>query len=266
MDRKQTLIVNLVAGPCSGKSTNSAELFARLKKMNISCEFVPEYIKEEIYKENLTLPKNQLPLFGAEVYSLDNKMGKVDVIIHDGSLVNNIIYDKENDSEFHKFILHWFNKYENLNFFIKRGDIEFETYGRIHDENQAKQLDDKIKAVHDTFNIEYKEVSSRDAVDKMIPIVLEKLNNLKKYKYVIAEAYHQTYYFISREAYKIMYNKRIGTPTLYLIDYETMKKYWEYPDVTFYRIPSSCKDIDHLVDMYNDGLLEPEELEKYVNI
>lgn len=263
MDRKQTLIVNLVAGPCSGKSTNSAELFARLKRMNISCEYVPEFIKEEIYKENLTLPKNQLPLFGAEVYSLDNKIGKVDVIVHDGSLINNIIYDYENDTEFHKFVAYWFNKYENLNFFIKRGDIEFETYGRLHNESEAKALDNRIKETHDKFGISYHEISSKDAVDKMIPVILEKMKALNKMsRYVIAEAYNQTYHLIRREAYRILSNQKIGTPTLYVIDCETMKKYVDYPNVTFYRMPSSCKSVDQLKDMYDDGLLEPEELEK----
>ena len=41
---KETLVINLIAGPCSGKSTISAELFARLKKMGVKCELVTEYI------------------------------------------------------------------------------------------------------------------------------------------------------------------------------------------------------------------------------
>ena len=32
MNYKETLVINLIGGPCSGKSTIAAELFARLKK------------------------------------------------------------------------------------------------------------------------------------------------------------------------------------------------------------------------------------------
>ena len=44
------LVVNLIGGPCCGKSTISAELFSRLKKMGIKCEICPEYIKDKIYE------------------------------------------------------------------------------------------------------------------------------------------------------------------------------------------------------------------------
>ena len=66
MDRKQALVVNLIGGPCSGKSTIAAELFARLKKMGIRCELVTEYIKERIYEENKTIPLDQIAVFGME--------------------------------------------------------------------------------------------------------------------------------------------------------------------------------------------------------
>ena len=87
-----TLVINLIGGPCSGKSTVSAELFARLKKMGIHCELVSEYIKDRIYEENKTMPKNQIAIFGMEHYNISTKIGKVDVIVHDGSFLNNIIY------------------------------------------------------------------------------------------------------------------------------------------------------------------------------
>ena len=35
MNYKETLVINLIGGPCSGKSTVAAELFSRLKKMGI---------------------------------------------------------------------------------------------------------------------------------------------------------------------------------------------------------------------------------------
>lgn len=176
-DVKQTLIINLIAGPCSGKSTVAAELFARLKKMGIHCELVSEYIKDRIYEENKTMPINQIAIFGMEHYSISTKIGKVDVIVHDGSFINNIIYKKEENPEFDNLIISEYKKFNNLDFFIKRGNIEFEDYGRIHNLKQSKEIDKVIKDIYAQYNLSFIEVEARDAVDKIIPILLNKLNN-----------------------------------------------------------------------------------------
>lgn len=170
-----TLVVNLIGGPCCGKSTIAAELFARLKKMNIKAELVPEYIKDKIYEENATMPKNQIILFGMEHYKISTKINKVDVIVHDGSLINNIIYNKEENEEFNNLIVSEFKKFRNATFFLDRGTIKFEDYGRIHDYDQSLSLDNEIKNIHKRYGIEFTEVDSRDAVDKIIPIILKKI-------------------------------------------------------------------------------------------
>lgn len=172
----ETLIINLIAGPCSGKSTIAAELFARLKKMGVHCELVPEYIKERIYEENMTIPNNQIAIFGMQHYSIANKIGKVDVIVHDGSFLNNVMYNKEDNEAFNNLIITEYNKFNNLDFFIKRGNIQFEDYGRIHNLKQSKGLDERIKEIYKQYNLQFIEVEARDAVDKMIPIILKKLN------------------------------------------------------------------------------------------
>ena len=171
----KTLVINLIGGPGSGKSTISAELFARLKKMGIKTELVSEYIKDRIYEENKTMPNNQIAIFGMEHYNISNKLGKVDVIVHDGSFLNNILYNKESNKEFNDLIVSEYHKKNNLDFFIKRGNIEFESYGRIHTYEQSLQIDEKIKNIYKESQAEYIEVESRDAVDKIIPIVLKKL-------------------------------------------------------------------------------------------
>jgi thymidylate kinase len=171
-----TIIINLIGGPCCGKSTIASELFSRLKKMGIKCELCTEYIKERIYEENQTIAKEQIALFGAEHYTIWNKLGKVDVIIKDGSFINNIIYKAEENKHFDDLIISEYKKFWNLDFFIKRGNIEFETYGRIHNLKQSKELDKIIKETYDSYELSYIEVESRDAVDKIIPIVLKEIN------------------------------------------------------------------------------------------
>ena len=177
--KQKTLIVNLIGGPCSGKSTVAAELFARLKKMGIRCELCSEYIKERIYEENQTIPKNQIAIFGMEHYTICNKIGKVDVIVHDGSWINNILYKSEDSKEFDNLIVSEYKKYNNLDFFIDRGTIQFEEYGRIHTLEQSIKIDDKIRILYHMYELEFKTVESRDAVDKIIPIVLKKIEEIK---------------------------------------------------------------------------------------
>jgi len=171
-----TLVINLIGGPCSGKSTVAAELFARLKKMGVHCELVSEYIKDRIYEENKTMPSNQIAIFGMEHYNISTKLGKVDVIIHDGSFLNNVVYKVGDNKEFDDLIISEYKKFKNLDFFIKRGNIEFENYGRIHNLKQSKELDKIIKETYEKYGLSYIEVEARDAVDKMIPIILKKLN------------------------------------------------------------------------------------------
>ena len=173
---KETLVINLIGGPCSGKSTVAAELFARLKKMGIHCELVSEYIKDRIYEENQTMPKNQIAIFGMEHYNISTKIGKVDVIVHDGSFINNCVYKTGENKHFDDLIISEYKRFWNLDFFIKRGNIEFETYGRIHNLKQSKELDKIIKETYDSYELNYIEVESRDAVDKIIPIVLKEIN------------------------------------------------------------------------------------------
>ena len=82
----------------------------------------------------------------------------------------------EENKYFDDLIISEYKRFWNLDFFIKRGNIEFETYGRIHNLKQSKELDKTIKETYDSYGLSYIEVESRDAVDKIIPIVLKEIN------------------------------------------------------------------------------------------
>lgn len=176
MDRKRTLVINIIGGPCSGKSTISAELFARLKKMGVHTELVSEYIKERIYDENNNIINDQIFLFANTLHRLKNKLNKVDVIVHDGSLLLNINYDKDNNNKLHDLIISEYKKFNNIDFFLNRENIKFETYGRIHNEKESKQIDTNIKNLYHKYNLDFIELDSKDATDKIIKYILDKLN------------------------------------------------------------------------------------------
>lgn len=172
----KTLVINLIGGPCSGKSTISAELFARLKKMGIKTELVPEWIKERIYDNHDSVINDQIFLFAQELHQLKNKIGKVDVIIHDGSLLLNINYDKDNNYQLYDLVISEYNKFNNLDFFLLRNNIKFENYGRIHNIEESLNIDSNIKNIYHKYNINFIELDSKDSVDKIIKYILDNIN------------------------------------------------------------------------------------------
>ena len=44
----KTLIINLIGGPCSGKSTIASGLFYNLKKLGYNCELALEFAKDKV--------------------------------------------------------------------------------------------------------------------------------------------------------------------------------------------------------------------------
>lgn len=45
-DMNKPRIVNIFAGPRTGKSTTATALFAELKYHGVNCEYVPEYVSQ----------------------------------------------------------------------------------------------------------------------------------------------------------------------------------------------------------------------------
>ena len=81
MDYANTLVINLIGGPCCGKSTISTELFSRLKKMGIKCELVVEFIKDKIYEECNLIIKDQIMLFANQLFKIKTKKNSKDKAI-----------------------------------------------------------------------------------------------------------------------------------------------------------------------------------------
>ena len=79
---KNTLIVNLFAGPGAGKSTGATYIFAKLKMAGIDCEYVSEYAKDRVWQDDqFPLQHCQLYVIGKQCLKIERLLGKVDVII-----------------------------------------------------------------------------------------------------------------------------------------------------------------------------------------
>lgn len=137
----KTLVINLFGGPGSGKSTGAAYIFSQLKTKGFDCELVTEFAKDKVWEDNKEVFKNQFYITGKQSFKISRCNGKVNIIITDSPILLGAIYT---DSEIFKAaVLEEFNKYRNLNFFIRR-QKDYNPNGRNQTEEEAKSIDVKI--------------------------------------------------------------------------------------------------------------------------
>lgn len=161
---KNPLVINLVGGPGSGKSTCAAGIFYNLKKLGVNCELVTEYAKDKVWEESLKVLDNQFYVFGKQHQRMFRTIDKVDVIITDSPLLISIIYDKSDSKYFEKLIVEQYNKFNNLTFFIKRSENTYQKEGRLQTRKEAEEIDENIKEMMHRNNIHYVELSCDEAV------------------------------------------------------------------------------------------------------
>lgn len=153
-----TVVVNMFAGPGAGKTACAWEIAAALKKKGLVVEYVPEAAKEHVWANDLQLLDGSLQGQSALLEEQDNRiqrlMGKVEAIVTDAPILLNPIYLKEKNPEFEKEVCKRFTAQRNFNVFVKRGK-NFEQEGRIHSQEESKQLDEKIENVLKENNLYY---------------------------------------------------------------------------------------------------------------
>ena len=168
---KETLIVSLFAGPGTGKSTTMAGVFSGLKLKDVNCEMVPEYAKGKVWEQSHGILNNQIYLFAKQYHSIERVRGKVDVIITDSPILLGLIYDNTGIPEFKQLVQAVNKRYRTMNFFLKRNK-KYNPAGRLQTEEEAKELDKKIKAMLDENKIKYETMSA----DKhTIPLIIGRI-------------------------------------------------------------------------------------------
>ncbi len=173
-------VINIFSGPSGGKSTTSAGLFFQMKIRGYEVELVTEYAKELVYDEaHVVLVDRQEVIFAEQNQRLDRLRGKVDYVINDSPLLLSNIYpiincnpesQKWQDMQhFGNFVRQVFDTYDNINIFMQRGK-KFQDYGRYHDHEQSKLIDQMIK--NELADREYHIVNTRpEAIDEIIEII-----------------------------------------------------------------------------------------------
>lgn len=148
-----TLLVNLAAGPCAGKSTMAAEIFAELKKSGHSAELVHEWIKGWAWEGRKPDGyADDIYIFAKQLKSESRLYGKVDFIVTDSPLELGVVYEalySGGRHTIHDLLLNVRSCQRNdgivkcLNLFVERPET-YQTEGRFETHEQALKVDRMI--------------------------------------------------------------------------------------------------------------------------
>lgn len=142
-----TKVINLWAGPGSGKSTAAAGLFFMMKTYGYRVELVTEFAKELVYEQRWAALKDQYYVTSIQNSRLERLIGKVDYVITDSPLPLAEIYVTGEDS-YRKLCTEraWdlFANYDNVNVFVNRVK-PYAEYGRTESEDEARVIDEKLR-------------------------------------------------------------------------------------------------------------------------
>ena len=168
------IVVNLFAGPGSGKSTTCAGVFAKLKLAGVNCEMALEYAKDKVWEESNKVLDDQIYVFGKQLHRIFRLKDKVDVVITDSPILLSIIYDKTGNKYFSDLVLNQFNNFDNINYFIERTTV-YNPKGRLQTEDEAKEIDKVLLDLLKDCNIEYDSVGKSEAVDYIFNKIMKEL-------------------------------------------------------------------------------------------
>jgi len=165
-------IINFISGPGAGKSSFACGLFSRLKFRGINCEYISEYAKDLTYENRHVALGNQLHVSSTQQYRIHRLKDQVDFAITDSPIILGVAYYNGDNPHFNATLLHEFNRYNNINYFIKRVK-KYSQHGRFHTEEEAKKIDVFIQEFLNNNNIAYTTIPGiESSLDKIVNKIL----------------------------------------------------------------------------------------------
>jgi hypothetical protein len=108
-------------------------------------------------------------VFGKHLLEITSLLeGGVEFIIADGSLFASTVYGKTYlNEEFRQSVVKIFNQFDNVSYLVKR-TLPYVPHGRGQKEERAKEIDKKIRAALEEFNIPYQLIDVKSGIEKII--------------------------------------------------------------------------------------------------
>ena len=178
-----SIVVNFVGGPGSGKTALCCLLFAELKMRGMKVEYVPEVAKSLVWTQQYELLNNQHYVTMQQYEILNAVYGKVNIVVTDGPIIHGIYYNRHNSGNYcdiekvEKLILEKMKNFNNIFIHVTKGDFPYEQAGRLETEEQSNQVGKELKCILDANNLSYKCITSgRDALNDILEYVFKQLS------------------------------------------------------------------------------------------
>ena len=136
----------------------------------VDCEMALEYAKDRVWEEAFATMDDQIYVFGKQYHRIWRLNGKVEVIITDSPLPLSIYYAKMDSNYFSDFVIEQFNKFNNMTYVIERNSV-YNPNGRVHTEEQSKEIEKQIKIMLDKYNIPYMDMQTSGALDILYDMI-----------------------------------------------------------------------------------------------
>ena len=151
-------VINVIAGPGTGKSTLASGLYHEAKRRGWNVELVTEVAKDLVWEGRHCALSNQAYVFGRQVQRIHRLEGQVDFVITDSPFLLSAIYAPvDYPPEWEKVVVELWKRYDNTVAFLERGPW-FDDRGRVHSLQQSVEIDQKIAVLLQKHNITYTQV------------------------------------------------------------------------------------------------------------
>lgn len=167
-----TRVINFFAGPSAGKTTNGLLLSGMLKRDRKDVLYVPEFATELVVAERIPELDDQLYILGEQNHRLYNAKDRFEWVITDGPLLHSLVYLERNWKKYDResglwqtardLIVGLHEQYDNVNFFVDRRHRTFRHLGRVHNEEESKELDTTVKDMLEEQSVDYVTVTSAE--------------------------------------------------------------------------------------------------------
>lgn len=172
-----SVVINLIGGPGSGKSTTCSGLHYFLKHLGVNCEVAREFAKDAVWEGRTSLfddIRHQQYIFAKQVKRLQDLDGKVDIILTDSPLLLSHVYAADAPQGFHDYIDYMWDMFENMTYFMVRNK-PYNEMGRYQTQEEALTLDSGIRKLLMRRGVPYRSwnAATPDDVLKMALLLKE---------------------------------------------------------------------------------------------
>ena len=159
-----TKVINIIGGPGSNKSLFSSAIVLYLNMQQKSVETVPDYAKSLVWQKDFESLKNQYSIAQRHYEMISIIDGQVQFIVTECSLPQLLYYNENYEDNIcdvaktRSHILQWHRQLNNINVLIVRDDRKYIHSGRFQDEEDARKIDQGLRATMIREGIKFTEL------------------------------------------------------------------------------------------------------------